>query len=274
LTRADAPATLGVMEQAPSAATADTPGVSECLSSGMKTTTAHVGFFLTVWAMTGVPPQILGYVVGLSTGISDQASIKAALEGQNWPALALLAALTTIGMALGLLGYVATVIACARIQRGEAPPSAGDAVLEAVGAIVRVALASALVGVTVVFGFGLLVVPGVYLLVRLSMAGFSSIVEETGPVDAFARSWKLVDGRFTDTLIFMLALFGAAFVGMMGVVAVGGVLKIATSPLGSVGALAAGLAGGALQFLVSAWATAAMTKYFLALAELHPRAAA
>jgi hypothetical protein len=248
------------------------PDVGTFMSAGTQVTLDNAGLFLAIWAMTGLPPQILGFVLGLTTGLGDQNSIKEAVAAQNWAALAPLAGLTVVGMAMGLLGYAATVLLSVKVLRGQAPSSAGALVLEGLGAIVRVVVASILVGLSVGFGFILLFLPGVYLMVRLSMAGFAVIADERGPVEAYSQSWAMTSGRFMNTFGFMALLLAVTFGGMLAVVAAGAVLKLVLSGVGPVGGLVAGLAGGALQFLVSAWASATMTKYYLELSARAPKA--
>jgi hypothetical protein len=257
---------------AASPAPAEMPGVGELLSAGTGVTLDNAGLLLGLWAAVGLPPQLLGFIVGLSTGLTEPNSIKDAVAAQNWTGLGLLGAVALVGLVLGLVGYAATILLASRALRGQAS-SVGDLLVEAVGRMVPVAIASVLSGMAVGFGFILLFLPGLYLMVRLSLAICATIVEESGPIDGLSRSWELVGGRFGETLVFLIALIAVAFGGMIAVIAAGFVLRLLASPAGAGGRLVAGLAVNALQFMISAWAAACVTKFFLELAARKPRAA-
>lgn len=263
------------MDQAPAApAPAPVPaiaGVGEILSSSANMTLNNAGLLLGLWAAVALPPQLLGLAVGLKTGLTDNDSVKAAVAAHQWGDLGLLGVVALIGMALGLLGYAATVVLAARALRGETS-TVGGLLSAALGRVAAVVGASVLTGMAAGFGFILLFLPGFYLMVRLSLAVCATVVEEAGPIDGIKRSWDLVGGRMIDTVVFVVALIAAAAVAMAGVILAGLLLRAVGSIGGMPGRALAGLAGNALQFMVSAWAAAAMTRYFLELAGLKPKA--
>ncbi|MDE2511088.1 MAG: hypothetical protein KGL74_08195, partial [Elusimicrobia bacterium] len=118
------------MEQAPaspalSAAPSDMPGLGSIFSAGTNATLDNVGVLIGLWAACGLPSQLLGFVVGVSTGMVSESAVRDAVTSQNWPALSLLGVVALVGMALGLVGYAATILLAARAYRGESS-SVGD----------------------------------------------------------------------------------------------------------------------------------------------------
>ncbi|MFI5345830.1 MAG: hypothetical protein ACHQ51_05605 [Elusimicrobiota bacterium] len=263
------------MEQAPAspAPSAAMPGLGGIFSAATNATLDNAGVLLGLWALCSLPSQLLGFVVGLITGLTDQNAVKDAISGQNWPALGMLAIVALVAMALGLIGYAATILLAARALRGESS-SVTDLFVEALGRMGSVLLASAMIGAALGFGFILFVIPGIYLFVRLSLAVCATLVEDLSAREGLSRSWELVGGSFGETVVFMAALIAAALVGMIPAVIVNVVLRAgsAAAGAGAAGALLSGLVFNALQFMVTAWAAGCMTKYFLELAARKPRA--
>lgn len=248
------------------------PGVGGILSAGTSVALDNAGLLFGLWAACGLPPQILALIVGLNTGITDGASVKAAVEAGNWGALGMLGAVAFVGLVFGLVGYAATLALAARALRGEAS-DLGGLLSQALGRMVAVVAASVLTGMAVGFGFVLLFLPGLFLIVRLSLAVGATVVEDAGPVDAISRSWELTGGRFGETLVFLAALVAVAFGAFLAVIAAELVLRLVASFAGAPGRAVAGLAVNALQFLISAWAAACLTKFLLELAARKPKAA-
>lgn len=69
-------------------------------------------------------------------------------------------------------------------------------------------VANLIAGIAVVIGLLLLVVPGVYLLVRFRLVTAAVMLEDRGPVDALARSYELTEGHGW-TVFGVVVLFGA-----------------------------------------------------------------
>ena len=72
---------------------------------------------------------------------------------------------------------------------------------------------SVVLGVAITVGFAFLIVPGLFLAVSLQFALFAVAVEDTGPIEAFRRSWELASGN-RWRLLALVVLFGA--VGAVG----------------------------------------------------------
>jgi len=81
------------------------------------------------------------------------------------------------------------------------PISAGNAMKEGLSRILPLLGVAFLVGLVSGFGFLLLFIPGIYLMVRLFLSTYSVIIEGTGPGDAMNRSWKLMNGNMINGIV-------------------------------------------------------------------------
>jgi len=68
--------------------------------------------------------------------------------------------------------------------------------------------------VVVAIGLVLLIVPGIYLAIRLQFVGYR-ILEGDGPFDALQNSWNLTEGHVLELLLFDLLLFGIIIAGIL-----------------------------------------------------------
>lgn len=75
--------------------------------------------------------------------------------------------------------------------------------------------ASIIAGVAVCVGLVLLIVPGIYMLIRLSLVPWVIIDENAGPIEALQRSWDLTRGRAIDLFIFGLLVLGILIAGIL-----------------------------------------------------------
>ena len=80
-------------------------------------------------------------------------------------------------------------------------------------------------GIAVVIGFFLLIVPGVILATMWAVTAPSIVVERSGIIDAFGRSWELVRGEFWPVLgalvIALLILMAAGVLALAIGLAIG-----------------------------------------------------
>lgn len=254
---------------APSPAPAEVPAVGDVLTAATGVTLDNAGLLFGVWAVCHFPAQALGFVVGLTSGLQDKEAIKTAIQNHDFGMVIPLAVVGLVGMVLGLLGYASTILLAAKAFRGQAA-SLGDLLVEGAGRMLAVVAASLLVGLCVGFGTLALILPGLYLVVRLSLVVCATCVDGRGPVDAFGRGWRLTGGRFWDVLVFVLALFGVGLVAAIGLMAAGFMLGIAGSFAGAAGSALAGLVVNLAQFMVSAWGSVCMTKFYMELSARTP----
>jgi uncharacterized membrane protein len=95
-------------------------------------------------------------------------------------------------------------------------PEFGDLISEPVH-VAKMIGAMILVGIAVGIGFLLLVLPGIFLLVRLYFYPFA-VAEGAGPIEAIQRSWDLTRGLFWKVFGFMIV---AGLIMMAGVLVFG-----------------------------------------------------
>ena len=110
-------------------------------------------------------------------------------------------------------------------------------------AFLSVLVISVVLGVAIPVGLALFVVPGLFLAVSFQFAVFAVAVEDTGPIEAFRRSWELASGN-RWRLLALVVLFGV--IGGIGG-AVGSLLAF-VSPLA--GQLASLVINSALVILM------------------------
>jgi hypothetical protein len=70
-----------------------------------------------------------------------------------------------------------------------------------------------IVSIAVVMGLILLLVPGIVMMLRLSLIGFVLVDERTGPIDAIQRSWDITRGHTMDLLALFIVLVGLNILG-------------------------------------------------------------
>lgn len=75
--------------------------------------------------------------------------------------------------------------------------------------------AALIVGVMVGLGLIFLIVPGIYLAIRVGFFGFFIVDEGVGPLDALQKSWDLTRGRVMDLFLFWLLIFVINLVGLL-----------------------------------------------------------
>lgn len=180
----------------------------------------HAPALFTVTLLVLVPVELIALLIDLGTG--------APVELTSGDMSGSVFAGQMIALVLAVLGGTLTTGATYRIVAGA---EAGEDVtwqesmrfaLERFGPLLILSLA---VGVLVAIGTVLLVIPGVWLAVALSVAAPALLVENLGVGDALSRSRRLVKDRWWATLGRLLVA-GLLIVGAMLVVGmiVGGAL--------------------------------------------------
>jgi hypothetical protein len=95
--------------------------------------------------------------------------------------------------------------------------------------------------VLLIAGFILLVVPGIYLSIRLSFVYYAVMIENRSTFDAFNRSWRLTQGHWWKIFWAFLVLFFAIFIPAFIVLIIFTVIDPSGADIG----------GSLLSFLVS-----------------------
>ena len=68
--------------------------------------------------------------------------------------------------------------------------------------------------VTVVIGLALLILPGLYLAIRLQFFYLSIVEEDTSILDSLKRSWKITKGQEISLLLLLLLVIGLVVLGI------------------------------------------------------------
>ena len=79
--------------------------------------------------------------------------------------------------------------------------------------LLRMIAASILYGLAVLGGFILLIIPGIYLALRLQFYSYVILDKDTGVIDSLKRSWKLTEGNVINLFLFMFLLIGINILG-------------------------------------------------------------
>lgn len=159
-------------------------------------------------------PVGLGIVLGVPLGVaeagfdlwlesSDQGDSAVALAGAfGFLALRLVLQLITFFLALGVVRIFVNLAFGREAELGMLVGE-GRHLLAGI-------LAQLVVGVGVVFGLVLLIVPGLILALGWQFTLYALIDQELGPISALKESWRLTDG-YKGTLFVFAIVFGVVF---------------------------------------------------------------
>jgi uncharacterized membrane protein len=93
--------------------------------------------------------------------------------------------------------------------------------------IIPYLIASIVVAVIVMVGFILLIIPGIYLALRLQFFGWAIVDKDLGPFAAIQESWEMTQGSAWNLFLLWWLLL---FVNVAGMLALG-IGLLVTSPL-------------------------------------------
>jgi hypothetical protein len=141
----------------------------------------------------------------------------------------------TGGLFGDLLGFLVTIVAwflltaalvkaVQDVRDGTVNLSVGQTLSAATPLIGPVAIAAILASIPVMIGFAIFIIPGLLLLTVWFLIVPAIVLEGTGPLDSFGRSWQLVKGHFWNA-------FGIVFVVCLILFAANLVLGLVFSPL-------------------------------------------
>lgn len=172
-----------------------TLSLGSVFSSAWKKTTPKLGFLI-----------VLTLVVGVVLGTPDAV---AALAEENHPGLALL---------FNLIGWVMTLwltpglfIILLKIYAGE--PVTVSELFKHSNLLFKYFWVGAVVGVIVMFGLALLIVPGIILALMFQFAPWYVVDQRLGTVEAMTQSMKATKGVKGNLFLISLALVGVNILG-------------------------------------------------------------
>jgi hypothetical protein len=199
-------------------------GLGEILSTAFDIYRNNAANLLLIVAVVVVPVSFIGALLGQAFQPTESTVDVGGVPVESRSFfIALLAGLVVVA-----IGIIIWAISEAAILRGAAQATIGDPVdieasyrwgLRRFGSVLLVAV---LVGLAVAIGFILLIIPGLILIVLLSVSIPALVVENLRGTDAMKRSWKLVSGNFWHALAVILV--AAIITGILGALigAIGG----------------------------------------------------
>jgi hypothetical protein len=189
--------------------------VGDILGEAFRLFGAHAGVLLTATLAVVAPVTIL--VDGVLGGqLADGA------DADPGAAVALASTLLLVLVVPSLVTAI-IVRTLTRLARGE-DVSAGQALRDGAAAFRLAFAATLLVALVVAFGLVLLIIPGIYLGVRLYFAPAVSVHDEVGAIEALDRSGELVRDRWWR--VFGVLLLTGLLIGLLGGI-VGGIAAAA-----------------------------------------------
>jgi len=169
----------------------------EAISFGWKIMKENLRFFI-----------ILFIVVGLISYLPEIISL---LLRKEWPLLSL--GTDLIGLVLGLiitLGLIKISLNfCDNLK------SKITDLFSQYRLVFRYLFASILYGVIVILGTILLIIPGIYLAIRLWFYDYFIVDRKAGIIESLRRSWRITQGNVWNLFLFFLLLVGINLLGTL-----------------------------------------------------------
>jgi hypothetical protein len=182
---------------------------------------------------------------------------------------------TVLGTASGLLGTVISGIGLAALINAIAARSQGEPMtLSDAYATLHLStyaffiLGSILIVIIVGLGLVLLVVPGIFLFVRLLLFAPVIVVERVSTFESFRRSWALVEGHSWRILLYMLGLLFLVVVAS-ALLATGMILLVVATGIVSAPRAATVYISPIVSLIVAPFVYAVLVELYFNLRALH-----
>ena len=191
-------------------------GIGEILSTAFQLYRRHWRTLLAIAAVVVVPLTLLQYLLGNVVRTQGEVTRNGVVvETASWAAVtaSLLAVLVGVLMYLVLTGAITRAVAAEVV--GE-DPSVEQSYRFGFVRLGSVLLVSVLVGLATIGGLILLVIPGIYIGVRLAVSIEALVVEGRRGTQAMGRSWGLVGGHWWHA--FGTLLVAALLIGIVNAV--------------------------------------------------------
>ena len=199
-------------------------GIGEILSTAFQLYKRHWRTLLAIAAVVVVPFTLLQYLLGDQVRTRGEVTSNGVVETATWAVgiAGLVAALAAVVMFLVLTGAITRAVAAE--VAGE-DPSVEQSYRFGFHRFWSVLLVSVLVGLAIIGGLILFIIPGIYIGVRLAVSIEALVVEGRRGRQAMGRSWELVGGHWWHA-------FGTLVVGGL---LTGVVNAVITAPFGNAG---------------------------------------
>jgi hypothetical protein len=190
-------------------------GIGEILGTAFQLYRRHWRTLLAIAAVVVVPLTLLQYLFGDLVRTQGETTRNGVVETATWSVgiAGLLAALAGILMYLVLTGAITRAVAAE--VAGE-DPSVEQSYRFGFHRLGSVLLVSVLVGLAIIGGLILFVIPGIYVGVRLCVSIEALVVEGRRGTEALGRSWSLVGGHWWHA--FFTLLVAALLTGIVNAV--------------------------------------------------------
>jgi hypothetical protein len=190
-------------------------GIGEILGTAFQLYRRHWRTLLAIAAVVVVPLTLLQYLFGDLVRTQGETTRNGVVETATWSVgiAGLLAALVGILMYLVLTGAITRAVAAE--VAGE-DPSVEQSYRFGFHRLGSVLLVSVLVGLAIIGGLILFVIPGIYVGVRLCVSIEALVVEGRRGTEAMGRSWSLVGGHWWHA--FFTLLVAALLTGIVNAV--------------------------------------------------------
>jgi len=183
--------------------------IEAALSFGWNAFKERIGFFIILIIVSAV---ICAIPYALQGAVAKNAPALAALFG-------IIA--SVVNMVVGM-GWVAVTL---RIVDGQ--DASLENLIDPLPNLVSYVIASIICGVIIGIGFVLLILPGIYLAIRLAPVSFVVVDTGAGPIAALSRAWDITRGKELNLFLFALVAVVINFVGML----IFGIGLLATMPI-------------------------------------------
>jgi hypothetical protein len=190
-------------------------GIGEILGTAFRLYRRHWQTLLAVAAVVVVPLTLLQYLLGDLVRTQGETTRNGVVETATW-------SVGIAGLLAALVGILAYLVLTGAITRAVAAEVAGeDPGVEqsyrfGFHRLGSVLLVSVLVGLAIIGGLILFVIPGIYVGVRLCVSIEALVVEGRRGTEAMGRSWSLVGGHWWHA--FFTLLVAALLTGIVNAV--------------------------------------------------------
>ena len=169
--------------------------IGEILSTGFQLYRRHWRTLLAIAAVVVVPITLLHYLFGDLVRTQGETTRNGVVETASWSVgiAGLVAALAGVLMYLVLTGAITRAVAAE--VAGE-DPSVEQSYRFGFHRLGSVLLVSVLVGLAIIGGLILFIIPGIYIGIRLCVSIEALVVEGRRGTEAMGRSWGLVGGHW------------------------------------------------------------------------------
>ena len=205
--------------------------LGELLGIGLQMFQENIGILLGGTAILGILPLLpfipaVGIVLFMAGGSMDK-NLENIDPAKIVPMVGAVGVASLISLVIYIAAKVGFTAACLKITRGERPSF--SEFTTNTGYFLNFFGVSLLLGLAVLVGTIFLIVPGIFLAVKLIFAPFLVIDKNMGPMEALQESWALTGGIFWK--IFLAGLAYIIINAVVGAIPIIGIVAgLATYP--------------------------------------------